>query len=233
MGPLTSLLWRNHVSRGRLAAIGAVGGIVVLLAVAILVGDGGASAARDLVQEAGFALLVPVTAVVFATSVLGDPAEDGTLGFFLATPQPRWRITLPALTATTMTVVPLAVLPLVVALLINGVSLRTVLAVTVAAALASAAYCALFAALGLRFRRALIVGLLYSAIWEGVVARFGTGLARLSIREYTLSVLAGLRGAPVPAGGVSGTTAIVVLLGVVVAGGALTTVLLRAHESRA
>lgn len=233
MGALTGMLRAQHASRGRVLAMGTVGAAIVLLAVAIMVGDGGASAARDLVSEAGFALLVPVTAVVFATSVLGDPAEDGTLGYLLTTPQPRWRLAVPALAATTMVVVPLAVVPLVAALLLNGVAADTTWAVAVAAALGAITYSAVFTALGVRFRRALLAGLLYVAIWEGVVARFGTGLARVSIRQYTLSVLEGLRGGTPPDGGVSTTTAIVVLVAVTLAGAAATTWMLRGHESRA
>lgn len=232
MGPLTGMLFRQHASRGRLAAMGTVGVIVVLLGLAIMVGDGGASAARQLVDEAGFALLVPVTAVVFATSVLGDPAEDGTIGYLLTTPRPRWRITVPALAATSAALVPLAVVPLVAALVLNGVDLDAILAVAVASALGAIAYGALFTALGVRLRRALLIGLVYSAIWEGVVARFGTGLARLSVRQYALSVQAGLEGSSPPPGGVSATTAVVVLLALVVVGGALTTRFLRTHETR-
>ena len=233
MGALAGMLWRQHASRGRLAAIGAVGALVVALAVAILVGDGSTVAARDLVAEAGFGLLVPVTAVVFASSVLGDPAEDGTLGYLLTTPQPRWRLATPALAATTATVVPMAAIPLVVALAINGVDATTVGAVALASSLAALAYSAVFTALGVRFRHALLVGLLYVAIWEGVVARYGTGLARLSVRQYALSVVAGMRGDAPPTGGVAPVTGVVVLLAVTLAGAAITTWFLRTHESRA
>ena len=153
---------------------------MVLLAVAILVGDGGGGAARGLVEEFGFALLVPVVAVVFATSVLGDPAEDGTLGHLLTTPQPRWRLATPALVATIGTIVPMATIPVVATAVLNGLEPDVVLGAGVATALVSAAYASLFTALGVRFRRALLFGLLYTAAWEGIVARFGTGLARLS-----------------------------------------------------
>lgn len=232
MGPLTGMLFRQHASRGRLIAMGAVGAIVTLLGIAIMVGDGGGSAASDLVREAGFALLVPVTAVVFATSVLGDPAEDGTIGYLLTTPRPRWQITVPALVATSAALVPLAVIPLVVVLVLNGVDLASILAVAVASALGAATYGSLFTALGVRFRRALLAGLLYSALWEGVVARFGTGLARLSVRQYALSVQAGMEGGAPPPGGVSATTAVVVLLALTMVGVTLTTQFLRTHETR-
>ena len=64
MVALTGMLWRQHATRGRLLAAAGGGAVMVLLAVAILVGDGGGGAARGLVEEFGFALLVPVVAVV-------------------------------------------------------------------------------------------------------------------------------------------------------------------------
>lgn len=233
MSALTGMLWRQHASRGRLLAIGVVGAVVVALGVAILVGDGSTDAALALVAEAGVGLLVPVTAVVFASSVLGDPAEDGTLGYLLTTPRPRWQLATPALTAATATVVPLAVVPLVVTLAINGADGATVGAVTIASGLAAVAYTAVFTAVGVRYRHALLGGLLYVAIWESVVARFGTGLARLSVRQYALSLVAGMRGNAPPPGGVGTGTAVVVLLAVALAGAGITTWFLRTHESRA
>jgi ABC-2 type transport system permease protein len=233
MTALTGLLWRNHVTRGRLAAVGGAGLVVVLLAVAILAGDGGASAARDLVATAGIGLLVPVGSVVFATSVLGDPAEDGTLAYYLNTPQPRWRIMLAAYVATAVVVVPVTVLPLVAALGMHGVSSRTIVAVTVAAGLGALAYSALFLALGTRFRHALLFGLLYTTIWEGVVAGFGTGLARLSVRQYVESLQDGLRGDPITDVGVAGPVAAGMLVVIVLAGTGVTTWFLRGHVSRA
>ena len=82
-------------------------------------------------------------------------------------------------------------------------------------------------------RRGLLVALVYTAIWEGVVSRFGSGLARLSVRQYTTSALAGLRDRPPPFDGVAGPTAIVVLVVLVVGGAVATTLLLRSHRTRA
>lgn len=233
MGALTGMLLAQHASRGRVVAMGAAGVVMALLGVAILVGDGALDAARGVVEEAGFALLVPVVAAVFATSVLGDPAEDGTLGHLLTTPQPRWRLALPALAATCTVVLPLAVVPVLAVLGLNGAPVGTVAAYTTATILAALAYSSIFTALGLAVRRGLLVALVYTAVWEGIVSRFGTGLARLSVRQYTMSALAGLRDRAVPADGVAGGVAITVLLGLVVVGAVGTTLLLRGHRTRA
>ena len=51
-------------------------------------------------------------------------------------------------------------------------------------------YSAVFVALGLRVKRALMWGLLYILIWEGFVAQANASAARLAIRSYTRSLLA-------------------------------------------
>ncbi len=230
---LTRYLLRAQVTRGRLAAVAVLGAVLVLLGVAILVGDGAAAASLRLVERGGFGLALPVVAVVIATAILGDAAEDGTLGYLVVTPQPRWRIAVPGLLAAGTAVVPLAVVPLVVVAGINGVSARTLGALVLAASAGALAYASLFLALGVRFSRALVVGLAYSALWEGVIAGLSSSLARLSIRSYVLSLFAALRGAPAPEFGVGGITAAVVLTGIVAGGLGLTTLLVRTWQARA
>lgn len=229
---LLGLLLRDHATPGRRWAAAGVGAVLVLLAVAIRVGEGGPRDARDLATSVGLFLLVPVVTVVFATAVLGDPADDGTIGYLLTTPTPRWRIVLAAYGATVLVVLPATLVPIGVALALNGVGTGELVDVLGATAAGSAAYAALFLALGIRLRRALVVGLVYSALWENVVAGFGVALGRVSIREYVLSLLAALEGRPVPEAGVSGTAAGVVLTVVVVVGLGVATLLLRGHRVR-
>lgn len=228
---MLGLLLRDHATPGRRWAAAAVGTILVLLAVAIRVGDGGATDARGLATNVGLFLLVPVVAVVFATAVLGDPAEDGSIGYLLTTPRPRWRLALDAYGATMVVVLPATVLPVAIALALNDVPVDELTDVVVATAVGTAAYASLFLALGIQLRRALVVGLVYSALWENVVAGLGTALGRVSIRQYVLSLLAALEGDPVPEAGVTGPTAVAVLVGVVAAGLAVATVLLRTHRT--
>lgn len=227
------LLLRDHATPGRRWAATGIGTVLVLLAVAIRFGEGGATAARGLATNAGLFLLVPVVAVVFATAVLGDPAEDGTIGYLLTTPQRRWRHVVAAFAATSLVVLPATVVPVVAALAVNGVPANELADVAVATSAGTAAYTALFLALGIQFRRALVIGLVYTALWENVVAGFGTALARVSIRQYVVSLLAALGGEPVPESGVTGATAGLVLAGIVVGGLAISTLLLRWHVLRA
>ena len=61
--------------------------------------------------------------------------------------------------------------------------------ITVSVLVGVATYSAIFVALGVRFRRALIWGLAYILLWEGFVATAGAAAAKLAVRSYTRSIL--------------------------------------------
>lgn len=232
MRALTDLLLRSTATRGRLLAGAAAGLVLVALGVVVLLGGDGPSAARAVVGDVGTGLLLPIIAVVVGTSVLGDPAEDGTIGYLLTTPQPRMLIALPAFAATVVVIVPLTTVPIAAVLLVNGLSAGSIVAAVVGTAVGAATYGAVFLALGVVLRRALLVGLLYSAIWEGIVAGVAEGLSRLSIRTYVTTLTTWLDPATRTDGPVEGPTALLVLSVLTVGGVLLTAGLLRRHTAR-
>ncbi len=91
-------LWRmflaTQVTKGRLVGLGALGALAVVLGVAVGAGDGDdpVGAGIGLVSSYGLALFVPVTTLVFASAVLGEPNEDGTLVYLWLRPLARWRL---------------------------------------------------------------------------------------------------------------------------------------------
>lgn len=194
MKAIFRLVLRTQVTRGRAAALGAVGLLGIVLGVAVGRTDpfDRADAAYAFVGGYGLGLLVPITALVFAAAALGDPAEDGTLVYLWHRPIARWRIVAAAAAAAWCIALPFAVVPTVLAAAATGVGRSLVVASAVSSLLAMAAYTGLFLCLGLVVRRALAWGLAYVLIWEGFVARSGTGPARLSILVYARSLLAAL-----------------------------------------
>ena len=84
----------------------------------------------------------------------------------------------------------LTCVPILVAGLIGagGLGGGLVLGYTVAGAFGSIVYCALFVFLSLVTGRALIIGLGYVLIWEGVLAGLFAGTRTFSVRQYSLSV---------------------------------------------
>jgi ABC-2 type transport system permease protein len=58
----------------------------------------------------------------------------------------------------------------------------------VAVTLGALAYTAVFVSLSIRFTRALIIGLAYVFVWEGLVSQFISGVRFLSVRAYTVTI---------------------------------------------
>ncbi|MBW3650551.1 MAG: hypothetical protein KY458_08295 [Actinobacteria bacterium] len=201
------------MTRGRVLALGAVAAVAVGLAVAI---DRSASpfdraeAAYGLVDNYGLALLVPLTALVFGAAALGDPAEDGTLVYLWHRPVARWKLAASALAGAVAIAVPFAVVPTALAAAVAGGGADLVAGAALASLVAVVAYSTLFMGLGLVVRRALAWGLAYVLIWEGFVARSGTGPARLSVLLYARSILAEVAGHAPPRLGASTSVAIAV-----------------------
>jgi ABC-2 type transport system permease protein len=189
--PLYRLLLRTQATRGRvLALIGAgVVGIVVALAIGSTDSFEPAERGARFVNAFGLSLLVPVTALVFASASLGDLREDGTLVYLWLRPVRRARIVVAAAASALTLAWPLVVVPLAAAAAATGGGRDLVVGTVAASTLALVAYTGLFCALGLMVRRALVWGLLYIFIWEGFIATANDTAARLAVRSYARSVL--------------------------------------------
>jgi ABC-2 type transport system permease protein len=189
---LFRVMLRAQLTRARVIGLLALGSIGVITGFAI-----GASELVDhqlagarFVDTFGLALLAPVATLVFASAALGDPHEDGTLVYLWLRPVPRWKIVAVAVVSSIVVTWPIVVVPLVLAAMATGSADDLVTGTMFAATLAIVAYSAVFVALGLVVRRALMWGLLYILIWEGFVAQANASAARLAIRSYTRSLFA-------------------------------------------
>lgn len=214
MTALYRLFLTTQATKGRLAGLLALGVVGVILGYAI--GAGEASDPIDdgtiLVSTFGLALFVPVTTLVFASAVLGEPQEDGTLVYLWLRPIARWRIVASALAATLTVALPVAVVPMAVAAALTGAGGELVRAAVASCALATVAYAAVFTWLGLRVRRALVWGLAYILIWEGFVATAGDNPSMFAIRAHARSLLTHLADGPARLITVSPSTSVLVPL---------------------
>lgn len=162
------------------------------------------------------AVLLPLLALVVGTGVFGSEIDDGTIAYVLGKPVPRWRIVLTRIVVAAMATAALLV-PATVLTGLAGIggfdTGRVVFGFTVAVAAGGLLYCALFVALSLTTRRALIVGLIYVVVWEGSLSRMFAGTRALSIREYTMSLAEAIAksGTGIDAG-LDGRTALVMSL---------------------
>jgi ABC-2 type transport system permease protein len=195
---LYKLFLGSVLTRGRVVGLLALGAVAIVIGLAI-----GASDTTDKLDDGtftvagyGLSLLAPVVTLVFASSVLGDPNEDGTLVYLWLRPIPRSRIAGAAALAAFTVAAPIVVVPMTICAALIGAGPELVGATAASTTLAVAAYTGLFTWLGLRIKRALPWGLAYILIWEGFVARAGGGSATLSVRAHTETVLTRLADGP-------------------------------------
>ena len=185
------LMLRNQVTAGRLVAVGALGVLGLLLGAAVAASTpvDPVDAGTTLIDHYGFQVLVPVVALVFASSTLGDLVDDRTLVYLWLRPVSRLTVAAAASLAAFTVCLPAVAVPLVLAAALTGGGPALVGGTAVAALVGVVGYVGLFSALGMRFRRALVWGLVYILLWEGFVANASRTASRLSLRAYTRSVL--------------------------------------------
>lgn len=135
--------------------------------------------------------LLPLVTLVLSTTSLGMEIEDGTIVYLLSKPLSRARVITAKLAASWL---PAGILVALSAALSGTIALQgsgsssLILAFVVSSAIGALAYSGLFLFLSLLTTRALIVGLIYVFIWEGLVTELFAGTRILSIRQYTLGV---------------------------------------------
>lgn len=144
--------------------------------------------ARVIYQGLIIAIVLPLTALLLATSALGDEFEDGTIVYLLTKPIPRWQILLPKLAAAWLIAAALLALSTAGAGLIAAGSGSFVAGFVLAVVAGALAYSAVFVLLSVTTNRALITGLLYVFIWEGAITAIFEGARYLSIRHYTMGL---------------------------------------------
>jgi ABC-2 type transport system permease protein len=163
---------------------------VLLLVVTLIARASGVSASHwgmAVIDGIGFAVMLPVTALIAGTGVLGSEIDDGTVVHILAKPLPRREIILAKLAvAVGVTALTTAIPMFVVGVLVS--SLRLGLAMAVACVVGALGYSAVFLALSLLTRRPVLVGLLYVLIWEAMLGNVLSGTRVLSIHQYALTV---------------------------------------------
>jgi ABC-2 type transport system permease protein len=184
----------------RLTLRGLLGGkraLLLLLLPALLLlvagltrwGSGGNPDATS-AMAANFAMgtLLPLMCLLIGTGAIGPEIEDGSIVYLLAKPLPRRTVALSKLTVAITASLVLGTISTVAAILIAGDQgwwLTNAYATSVA--LAAIGYTAIFFMLAIVSRSAVIVGLIYALLWEGVLGGYVPGIRVLSVRQWALS----------------------------------------------
>jgi ABC-2 type transport system permease protein len=199
-GVIAGITLRQLLSRRRTILLLLLGGLMILVALGLRVGAEGANLPRYtsvLLGTFGVATLMPLVALLFGTATIGAELEEGTAIYLLAKPVPRWVTLVTKLVVASACSIALTCIPILLAGLVAGGGQNgLVLAFTVASAAGSVIYSSVFVALSLITGRALIFGLGYILIWEGVLAGLFAGTQTFSVRQHTLAFADALTDAP-------------------------------------
>jgi len=224
-GALLTVTLRALLGRRRIVLMVVLAALPVLVGLLIRLG-GGRSDAPQILDSLVIRTVLPLIALVIGTSTIGSEIEDGTVVFLLGKPIARWRVALAKLTVAAGLTAALTVPPIVVTGILvggfGGSSMGTAFGFALAAIAGGTAYAVAFAALGVVTTRALVVGLGYTLLWEGVLAGLLDGTRFLSIRQATLGVAAALTGEDAGADVLEPVVAAAILAVVIVGGFLLT-----------
>jgi ABC-2 type transport system permease protein len=164
---------------------------VLLLLVAGLTrwGSGGSpDATSNLAASFAMGTLLPLMCLLIGTGVIGPEIEDGSIVYLLSKPLPRRTIAISKLAVATATSLVFGTISTIAAILIAGDrGWWLTNAYATAVALAAIAYTAIFFMLAILTRSAVIVGLIYALLWEGVLGGYVPGIRVLSVRQWALA----------------------------------------------
>lgn len=143
----------------------------------------------DFLGAVAVAALVPLFGLIVGTGVIGPEIDDGSVVYLLSKPISRPKIILSKFAvAATGTVLFAAVPTFVSGLVMSGTSGRIALGFGAAALVASIAYSAIFLLLAVVTKHAVVYGLAYALIWEGLLGSFVPGARTLSVQQWSLAL---------------------------------------------
>jgi ABC-2 type transport system permease protein len=152
--------------------------------VRMLVGEDPEVASATL-NRLGLSVIVPLVALLATTGVLAPEIDDGSISYLLAKPISRHTIVASKLVVAAGCVLVFGSLPMLVAgLLLRPGDPRLALGFALGSLAGGVAYCALFALLSVLNRHAVVIGLLYLLIWEGLIGGLLDGVRWLSLTRW-------------------------------------------------
>ena len=164
--------------------------ILLLVTVALKVAHpADASWPSAVLGEFGLAVVLPLTALIIGTSVLGAEIDDGSVVHLLATPVRRSTVIFSKfLVAVALTMLFVAVPELLAGLIATGGAGKLALGLFAGALAGSVIYNAVFVMISVLTTRAIAVGLLYLLVWESLLSNVVSGVQVLSVVQYSLGI---------------------------------------------
>ncbi len=139
-------------------------------------------------------LLLPLVALLYASGIIEDEQEEQTITYLLVRPLPKWAIYVVKLLATITTTVVLTAIfttltfaAVYIGAEVEGWGVRLLKTAGIHC-LAVTAYCCLFGLVSLLTRRALVVGVVYIAVIEGLLANLPFGIRLITVIYYARTI---------------------------------------------
>jgi ABC-2 type transport system permease protein len=163
--------------------------ISLSILVRALVGQDEAGA-RQTLYGLGLVVIMPLVALLATSGLLAPEIDDGSISYLLSKPISRYTIVVSKLVVAAACVPVFAAVPMLLAglVLLTG-SPSLAVGFAVGSLTGGLAYCALFGLLSVMTRHAVVVGLIYLLVWEGLLGGLLDGVRWLSITRWSAAVV--------------------------------------------
>jgi ABC-2 type transport system permease protein len=139
--------------------------------------------------QVGAGAVVPLTALLVGTSVLGSEIDDNSVLHLLATPVPRSAVIVSKTLVSSAVTFLFAAVPVLLAGIIAQSGVHSLaLGCFLGSALGSIVYSCLFVMISAAVRHPVIYALAYVALWEELISNLVSGAKYLSIEQWSLGV---------------------------------------------
>jgi ABC-2 type transport system permease protein len=187
---IAGITLRGMLGRRRTVLLVLLPATLLVLAIVITAfGQSNEAVAAALLQRYGVGTLLPLVALIVTTGVLGTEIDDGSIVFLLSKPISRPVILRTKLAVAIGISVVFAAVPVLIAgVIMVGSADNMAVGFTIGALAGVVAYSAIFLLINVLTRHAVVVGLLYALVWEGLVGGFVPGARELSVQQWALSL---------------------------------------------
>ena len=138
----------------------------------------------------GLVVLVPLIALLATSGLLAPEIDDGSVSYLLAKPISRHTIVASKLVVAFACVVVFAAIPMLIAGLVLRTDLPEIgIGFAIGSLVSGTTYCTVFALLSVMTRHAVVIGLIYVLIWEGLLGGLLDGIRWLSLTRWSTEIV--------------------------------------------
>jgi ABC-2 type transport system permease protein len=195
--PVFWLTLRQFLEGRSIRIVALLAAAPLLLGIIEIIASGSDSNVRlflgQLFNELSIPTLLPLIALILATTALSNEISDRTLPYLVLKPWSRFRLVIEKFTAVALTGILVSIVLsfavwIILGLVASEADGNLLVAIIAGTIFAIIGYAATFSLLSLMVSRVLLAGLIYVLFWESLLARFIPGIRLLSIRHYVQSI---------------------------------------------